>query len=60
MITWQVEKTSLLAISKIVVTQHAKCRIHVQVLPESSSGGFKFKISNVIIAYEQLEGALMS
>ena len=60
MISWQVEKTSLLAISKIVVTQHAKCRIRVEVLLESSSGGFKFKISNVIIAYEQLEGALMS
>lgn len=47
---WHAEKTSRLAMAKLLVTQHDQCEIGVEVLEQTSSGHSKFKVTGVMIS----------
>jgi hypothetical protein len=47
---WHKAKVSHMAMAKLRVTQHAECRIGVEVLQQSSSGHHKFKVAAVMVS----------
>jgi hypothetical protein len=47
---WHEPRVSHMAMAKLRVTQHAECRIGVEILQQSSSGHHKFRVAAVLVS----------